>query len=236
MNAEFNDRGISMKIKRKVFLMQAVIIAILGVAGCTHQASDNTKENVISSEDINIMTTEENSEIKSTDETLEWKTPYQEIVEYTVKNVKVVDNITESGIKKEDFYNQELIQDDGTFFKCSDGISKEYKLLLITMTVKNINSRGWNPSAQVPELMAEQCLATHIDENNPNNAQLIYADYFDDYNDENREKDYFKYNLEKGAEMDITVGWIIPEKTLEGILYYVIGVGTDNYQYFKINR
>lgn len=242
--------------RRKLLLISIVGVLTFAMSACSYRefedgvrqdieeniaemgANENTAEEL---PEQDTTQTEDNSaareeKIVQVGDTMEWVSPYQESMEYTIEKVEIADNIGELGLKKEDFNVQDVFQEDGTFVPCTEDESGQYKILLLTMRVKNVDFRGYMPSEEIPQLMVEQCLAKGEQLEEPQNAMFLYASYFSNHPEENREKDYFKYTLEKGKEMEYSVGWILSEKMLEKDLYYVIGVGcgVEDYRYFQL--
>ena len=171
-------------------------------------------------------------------DTMVWVSPYKQTVEYAVEKVEIADSIGELGLKKEDFYVQDLIQDENSFVPCMDTGSEKYQILLLTVAVNNVDFQGYDKNQEIPQLYAEHSLVTEAFLNR-SSGKVFEAEYFSHHAQENVEKDYYKYNLEKGAEVQIQIGWILPESMLKEPLYYVIdgtGTGRENYHYLCLQE
>lgn len=176
-------------------------------------------------------------EIAEIGDTVIWDSAWKTHVEYTVEKVETVENLNETQIKKEDFNTADVVREDGSFTMLDEaGDTEKCVFLIATVKVKNIDFLGYNRESEIPELSMEKALGLSNGLKNPQNAIFLAADYFSNHSKENREKDYFKYTLEQGEEIEVQIGWVIPEEKLQETLYYVIGLNTDDYEYFKLNE
>lgn len=229
--------------------MGLAAVCMLSVAACSGQSAGNgageaggeTDGNVGETSEVVIESHEGNpadpSDIAEVGETLVWESVWKTSMEYTVEKVETVENLDETQIKREDFYNASVVKEDGSFAMPEEsGIEGKCVFLLVTVKVKNIDFLGYEPGAEQPELVAENLLSLSGALDNTHDVNAWSADYFSAYREENRAKDYFKYTLQPGEEMELSVGWVIPEEKMQQELYYIIGAGMDHYMYVRLNE
>lgn len=234
-----------------------LIVLSLGISGCSYKdwedsvhnsLQGNAKEtdnyvNTASIPDAESESTSEYSEYKNTDRVYEVGETITSIdvigneVQYTLKNVEIFDSIQELGISSEDFISTSLIGNSGEILE-KDG--EKNCFIAVSVTVKNCNiDISQTPQGQYPMLI-EMRSGSESNILSTDGPFLEYAVYFSGHpemaGDEN--KDYYGFSLEKDAEMDAVIGWIIPQKMLEEPYYYIISGsgGAENYQYFLLNN
>lgn len=151
-----------------------------------------------------------------------------ETFQYTLKKVQIVDNINELGLKKDDFT-------DSLFIETNGDITKNYRLLTVDVLVKNIEYNIFDEEGDTPILFIEDGLGFKEAIEDPNGPFLFEAAYFSEHSLGN--KDYYKFPLAIGEEVEATIGWFVPaDQIMEEPIYYVIGTGGqfENYEYFEL--
>ncbi|WP_230200112.1 DUF5027 family lipoprotein [Bacillus niameyensis] len=153
-------------------------------------------------------------------------------LKYTLNSADLSVNINDLALNVDDFYDKSLISDNGK-------IDNEHRLVTVAVTVKNINYLGDDGDRDVPILFIESSVGFKEGIEDPNGPWTIDASYFSEHPpmDQNHGKDYSKFPLAIGDEIDATVGWFVPADQLEKEpLYYIIGSGgrSEDYQYFEL--
>ncbi|SDZ68277.1 hypothetical protein SAMN05421736_13322 [Evansella caseinilytica] len=157
-----------------------------------------------------------------------------ETVEYTLQQVHFSENIHELGLKKEDFTDRSLIDDNGD-------IHTGYQLVTIDVKVKNIDYKGFEFDDEQDKafLCIEPTIGFREDIEAPDGPWTLEASYFSEHQplDQDRGKKYYWFYLGLGEEIEATVGWFVPaDQIKEDPLYYIIGSGgnAEDYLYFQL--
>lgn len=154
--------------------------------------------------------------------------------EYTLKKVDIVENINDVGIAWADLMpgsEQNKILESGEL-----DTAEPSKFVVVTVNLKNINIDPNSDSAMVCQMISSTsgCESGILNESG---AEFLEACYFSAHPQENMQQDYYRYSLDIGEEMEVRVGWIVPDAQLEEPFYYVLGSWgmPEDYQYFRLN-
>ncbi|MFD2655601.1 DUF5027 family lipoprotein [Gracilibacillus thailandensis] len=154
--------------------------------------------------------------------------------QYTLNQAFKSDNINELDLKKEDFSDSSLINEDGS-------IDQSYRLVLVDVTVKNINDDSFmsEKDNKQPVMFIESAIGFKEGIEDPNGPFTLEAAYFSEHPpyEQNQWSDYYQFPLSFGEELDAKVGWFVPAEQLEvEPLYYIIGSSgkAEYYKYFEL--
>ncbi|UOQ83739.1 DUF5027 family lipoprotein [Gracilibacillus salinarum] len=154
--------------------------------------------------------------------------------QYTLNQAFKSDTINELSLKREDFADPSLINEDGS-------IDEMYRLVLVDVTVKNINNDSFmsEEDNNQPIMFIESSIGFKEEIEDPNGPFTLQAVYFSEHPpyEKNQWNDYYQFPLSFGQELDAKVGWFVPAEQLEKEpLYYIIGGGgsAEYYKYFEL--
>ncbi|MCZ0703980.1 hypothetical protein J2T56_002215 [Natronobacillus azotifigens] len=158
-------------------------------------------------------------------------TTYRNLEQYTLHKVQVLTNINEADLELTDFKDISLIKDNGD-------IDQDYQLVLIDLTVKNLASRLFMDDSDVPILYIENGAGFKSEIEDPNGPFHTEISYFSGQQKvDDDPKGYYRFLLEIGEEVDVTIGWFLPVEQLdEELLYYMISTKSEieHFQYFEL--
>lgn len=241
-------------MKRKWKILSTVLCLLFILTACSYKNFEDSLKDKLNKEDteeyINpakipeASTNSEDEKVTDPDEkrlfqigdTVTYSYPGEESFQYTLHQINLVDNIHDLNLDKEDFISTSFLTENGD-------VDKEYLLLTVDVTIKNIDYEGLDDDrtddySDVPVLYIEDMLGFKSGLEDPQGPFSIESAYFSEHPKENKEKDYYKFRLEKGKELDATVGWFVPANQLEEEpMYYVIGSGGsfDLFDYFELS-
>ncbi|MBM7542279.1 DUF5027 family lipoprotein [Amphibacillus cookii] len=166
-------------------------------------------------------------------DTITFTDPDNQTIEYTLNNVYVVDNLKEMNLNIDDFGEKDVISNDGS-------IDETYQLVLVDVTIKNVDFEGYDLEKDSPVLYIESAIGFKEGIEDPDGPWLFEASYFSEHPpmDQNQGQDYYQFMLAFGDELNATIGWFLPSDQLgEEPLYYIIGQAgmPEDYQYFELN-
>ncbi|MCZ0703981.1 hypothetical protein J2T56_002216 [Natronobacillus azotifigens] len=159
-------------------------------------------------------------------------TTHNNAEQYTLHKVQALTNINEADLELTDFFkNVSLIKDNGD-------IDQDYQLVLIDLTVKNLASRLFKDESDVPILYIGYSAGFKSEIEDPNGPFFTEISYFSGQQKvDDDPKGYYKFLLEIGEEVDVTIGWFLPvEQLREEPLYYMISIqsGVEYAKYFEL--
>lgn len=176
-----------------------------------------------------------------------------EEVEYIVKDIYWVDNVSEFGITKDDFIGTFPRLIDGTYddkellaisdsgeIVYQDGRPAEGKMLLVKLNIKNIGSNNTGHKDDERDFFMgislgseEGILRTHS-----NTWDIAYYSEHPPLTDGPR-NDYYYFSLPVGTEKEVLIGWFVTEEFMQQPLYCLIGgheLGKwDYWKYIKVS-
>lgn len=228
-----------MKWKKKIILLSAVITICLLTACSSYREFEDTMKNklkgTISEEEEYVNP----AKIPDEDETGEKRlyhmgepadsTPIgsSDVMQYTVKSARIVENIYEEGLSKEDFDDPSLVEEDGNVSCMSNEC-----FIVLTVDIHNENCFG--------EKCVEMFLGTESGITVKSGPSMEEACYFSGMTRPEGAgiKDFLFFVLDKGTTQTAEIGWIVPKTYLEEPLYYVItSYGAfEDYKYILIDE
>ncbi len=224
--------------------MLSFFLVIILLSACSYREFEDSLKDTFNKDDeeeiVNTVTlpetasdSEDNS-LYSIGDTISFTYADNETVEYTLQQVIISDNINDLGLDKADFYDQSLIEDDGT-------VDGAHQLVTIDVRIINKDYRGFNFDVEQDKasLYIELAVGFKNGIEDPDGPFLLHASFFSDHSplDQNQGQDYYKFLLGIGEEIDVTVGWFVPTDLLEEEpLYYIIGYEghAEDFQYFQL--
>ena len=228
-----------MKWKRKIVLLSAAVILCILTACSSYREFEDTMRNklkgAVSEEEEYVNP----AKIPDEDETGEYRlyhmgepadsTPIgtSDVMQYTVKSARIVENIYEEGLSKEDFDDPSLVEEDGDVSCMSNEC-----FIVLTVDIHNENCFG--------EKCVEMFLGTESGITVKSGPSMEEACYFSGMTRPEGDgiKDFLFFVLDKGTTQTAEIGWIVPKTYLEEPLYYVItSYGAfENYKYILIDE
>lgn len=252
-----------MKKNKSIFPM--LLFAVIFCCSCSYkQAEDGLKTKISSNTQDNIssntaggtfqnqLSLNEGENIFLPGDTILYTDPFTGgQMEYTVNEVILTDDLKSVGIKREDlmmhsdYQNYDIIDtltDEKLGYIDEDGkilslySDTQYKMLVLTITVKNISYDY--KGAGMQNLWMEDAVASKEELLNPAGTEFQYSIYFSLHPSfELSGVDYNHYQLEIGEEKEIRLGFLGQEEYFRQPLYYVIGYHyqfQDNTKFIKI--
>ena len=232
--------------KKSVILLIAIVLAFVLSACSYKKLEDSAKEKAESLKDkvkesVDINTTMESpAEENKVDEnalgigdTIVYKGPLDFTAEYTLDAVRTGKTLEEVGLNRNEFSTPEKIAEDGTpTMDAVNGFEGEEAIFVVaTVTVKNVD---WDANKFPLMIETVAGIEEAFDENSLTSTQE--AQYFSAHSQD--KKDYSKFALEPGNELQIEVGWIVPKIYQDKPYYYEIGSMSRSIggaQYFQMD-
>ena len=228
-----------MKWKKRISAAVTLVLLCLLTACSSYREFEDTMRNKLKgtvSEEEEYLNP---AEIPDEDETGEYRlyhmgepadsTPIgtSDVMQYTVKKARIVENIYEEGLVKEDFDDPSLVEEDGDV-SCK---SNEC-FIVLTVDIHNENCFG--------EKCVEMFLGTESGITVKSGPSMEEACYFSGMTRPEGAgiKDFLFFVLDKGTTQTAEIGWIVPKTYLEEPLYYVITShgAFENYKYILIDE
>lgn len=237
-----------MLLKREKYSLAGCVFGMLVLSACG-SADLQEEQKKIDIEEQTQTIFQEETEPKSQEkmpehffrcgEIVTWSDYYGQEVEYLLKDVSIADNINEFGIDTEKITSLGLdrILESGEIVNNSD---QNYVFVKADVKIKNKTFKNYSNGKTLENMYSyyvDTLLTTETELQDDEGIRHIgQAIYFSLCAED--EKDYFKFNIEQGEEVQAVLIWIVPEKDLEEPLYYLIGetTGKNSYQYILMNE
>jgi len=247
-------------LRRIKGIIPVLLCAACLTSGCSYKAfEDNMKAKISGKED----SAGDNQAILDTEETPEMKEENifytgdevmgKDGVAYTVEKVHLVDNINEIGLDKREFsllYDNSIDESGNiaggegfevtqqSWYK-STSEQQKYKLVLVDILVKKIEITDEDAQMDadldgVTNVWPSVRIGTGdgiLYNRGVNSVEAVYM------SEHLSGKNYNTFNLPKGQEKEIQIGWILPEDTLNMDWYYIINTASDkeDYKFCKLD-
>lgn len=233
-----------MWIRHNISIILIISISLLLLSACSYKEFEDSVRNKVNKKDDNeeynnpaSLSSNDNSNTPNAEEasylsigdTITY-TFVDQSFQYTLHKVDVVDNIHDLGLELQDFYQTDLIEENGV-------VKDNYRFVAVDVTVKNIDFEGYVQIDDEPILFIESLVGFKDGIEDPDGPFAIPASYFSEHPpmDQNSGEDYYQFPLAFGSEINATVGWFVPSEELsEDTLFYIIGGAShpEDFQYF----
>lgn len=227
-------------MKKLITVCLMCLIMILNITGCAsykeledsirEDAADEILSDEIPGEDQIDTEYENRSDVSDKNifkpgEMMEYTSLFGETMQYTLEQVELFEKTEELPFSIDECLNPARVERE---LSTGDNL-----MVLLTIKVKNINIELQNTWDGV--LYIESFAGSESNIKYPDGPWMLEAEYFSEGMD--KERDYYKYILEKGSEKEMKIAWSVPKTLLEEPFYWVIGSGGDtaNYKFFQLN-